>query len=211
MFRDFVPEGVTTRHVVATPWWHQVYGADWAHPAGPGSDVTGREDRPVTHVSWNDAGAFARWCGGRLPTEAEWEHAARGGIDGTRFPWGDEEPDEKNPPCNIWRGTFPDGHASARGCPGTVPVDSYAPNGVGVYQASGNAWEWCGELFRVPGGGAAAKRVTKESRKEGRHVLEGGSYLCHRSYCYRYRVAARTGVRHDTSTGHTGFRVAFGG
>ena len=210
VFRDFVPEGMTTRHVVATPWWHQVHGADWAHPAGPGSDAAGREDHPVTHVSWNDASAFARWCGGRLPTEAEWEHAARGGADGARFPWGDAEPDEESLPCNIWRGTFPHGHASGEGCPGTVPVDAHAPNAAGVYQASGNVWEWCADLFRVPGNGAAGRRATREGRKEGRHVLKGGSYLCHRSYCYRYRVAARTGVRHDTSTGHMGFRVAFG-
>jgi len=209
VFTDFVPDGLAARTVAATPWWHQIHGADWAHPEGPDSGIDGREQHPVTHVSWNDANAFARWCGGRLPSEAEWEHAAAGGIDGARFPWGAAEPDENDLPCNIWRGTFPERHASGRGCPGTVPVQSYAPNNVGLYQASGNVWEWCADLYRLPSNGATARRVLRDSRKEGIHVLKGGSYLCHRSYCYRYRIAARTGVRADSSTGHVGLRVAF--
>lgn len=208
VFRDFVPADLTTRHVVATPWWLQVHGADWAHPGGPGTNVVGRAAHPVTHVSWNDASAFATWSGGRLPTEAEWEHAARGGVDGARFPWGDDEPDEEDLPCNVWRGRFPDGHAAGT-CPGTVSVDAHAPNAAGVYGACGNVWEWCADLFRLPGNGAAARRVAKASRRDARHVLKGGSYLCHRSYCYRYRVAARTGVQADSSTGHVGFRVVF--
>jgi sulfatase modifying factor 1 len=193
--------------VVGTSWWRKVPGADWAHPYGPESTLEGLEDHPVTHVSWNDATAFAHWAKCRLPTEAEWEHAARGGIESARFAWGDDEPDDDTVYCNIWQGQFPAHNTLRDGYFGTAPVDSFKPNGFGLYNTCGNVWEWCSDLLAMPGNSRNAKAFNRESRKLQRHVLKGGSYLCHRSYCYRYRIAARTGVQADSSTGHVGFRV----
>ncbi len=172
------------------PWWRKVEHASWQRPEGPASDVTARADHPVVHVSWNDATAFARWAGGRLPTEAEWEFAARGGLHRKRFPWGDEEPSDARPRCNIWRGDFP--HHSLDEWPGTVPVTAFEPNGYGLYNMAGNVWDWCAD-----------------ERADGEKAIRGGSYLCHRSYCYRYRVAARSANAADSSTGHMGFRLAY--
>jgi formylglycine-generating enzyme required for sulfatase activity len=196
-----VPEGL--------PWWRGVDGASWRMPEGPGSGIETRLDHPVVHVSWNDAAAFAAWCGGRLPSEAEWEHAARGGIADRRFPWGEEEPSDSRILCNIWQGRFPDLDTGADGYRGTAPVDAFAPNPLGFHNMSGNVWEWCEDPFRVRSLGRAGKERDRMAVAERERTLKGGSYLCHISYCYRYRIAARMGRAPDTSTGHTGFRVAY--
>ena len=140
---DFLP----TRGVEAAPWWRQVFGAQWRKPEGPHSSLEGRLDHPVVHVSWNDALAYCAWAGKRLPTEAEWERAARGGLEGKRFPWGDEETPGGLHHCNVWQGTFPDRNTADDGYFGTAPVTAFPPNGFGLYNAVGNAWEWCADWF----------------------------------------------------------------
>ncbi|MFJ3673130.1 formylglycine-generating enzyme family protein [Streptomyces sp. NPDC090106] len=176
-----------------TPWWCAVAGAAWNMPEGPGSSVADRADHPVVHVSWHDAAAYAAWAGRRLPTEAEWEYAARGGLEQKRYPWGDELDPGGAFRCNIWRGTFPTRNTAADGHRGTAPVTAFEPNGFGLYNVSGNVWEWCADPW---------------DRTEASRVIRGGSYLCHRSYCNRYRVAARSANTPDSSSGHTGFRCA---
>jgi formylglycine-generating enzyme required for sulfatase activity len=190
---DDFPE---TAALIGAEWWRQVMGADWAHPEGPGSSTEGREEHPVVHVSWNDAEAFCAWSGTRLPSEAEWEFASRGGLVQARFPWGDElEPDGEHR-MNVWQGTFPTHNTEADGYLGTAPVDSFEPNGYGLHNTSGNVWEWCAGDFRDQRGVVLGK------------AIRGGSYLCHHSYCNRYRVAARTSNTQDSSSGNTGFRCA---
>ena len=209
VFHMFMPPGTAAQRPEGTPWWHAVQGACWSAPEGPGSSVEGRLDHPVVHVAWNDAAAFAAWAGGRLPSEVEWEHAAKGGLEAARFPWGDDEPDDQALFCNIWRGDFPHRNTAADGWIGTAPVDAFAPNGFGLFNMSGNVWEWCADPFRVRSLSAAAKQRNRAATAERERVIKGGSYLCHRSYCYRYRIAARSGRSPDTSAGHTGFRVAY--
>lgn len=191
-------------------WWRKVDGARWDAPEGTGSDLSGRADHPVTHVSWNDAMAFAQWAGGRLPTEAEWERAAQGGLDTPRYPWGDEDPQETGfLPCNIWQGDFPLRNSGADGYRGTAPARSFQPNGYGLYNMAGNVWEWTADRFRIKSLARAARDHQAALGPELRYVTKGGSYLCHHSYCYRYRVAARTHNTPDSSTGHTGFRLVY--
>ncbi|GLO69435.1 hypothetical protein MACH17_09520 [Phaeobacter inhibens] len=190
-------------------WWARVDGASWCAPGGPGSDLTGLEDHPVVHVSWHDAVAFAKWAGGRLPTEAEWEYAGRGGLDQKRYPWGDGSPTDKHR-CNIWRGVFPHENTAADGFAGTCPVDAFKPNRYGLYNMVGNTWEWTADWFSRDY--HALSRVDHDPQGppvgDGK-VLKGGSHLCHKSYCARYRVSARSASAPDMTTGHIGFRVAF--
>lgn len=213
---SFVFHGVLTPELAAVsppsmdaPWWRGVTGACWHAPEGPGSGTAGRETHPVVHVSWHDAAAFSAWAGGRLPTEAEWEHAARGGGDGP-YPWGSREPDDDTfQPCNIWQGRFPDVDTGRDGHRGTAPVLAYAPNAFGLYQMAGNVWEWCADPFRIRSVGRTARARNAAALAQHQRVMKGGSHLCHRSYCHRYRIAARLGLPQDTATGHLGFRVAF--
>ncbi|MFK4808740.1 formylglycine-generating enzyme family protein [Devosia sp. ZW T5_3] len=210
VFFQFLPHDRETQGVVGVEWWRRVEGASWNHPFGPASDLSGIEDHPVVHVSWNDAQAFAGWSGGRLPTEAEWEHAARGGLRNARFPWGDAEPDDTGSfPCNVWQGQFPHRDDAADGYSGLAPAVSFGANGYGLYNMSGNAWEWTADPFRVRSLKRSAQEINERARVEDRKLLKGGSYLCHITYCYRYRIAARTSNTPDTTTGHTGFRLAY--
>lgn len=207
VFHSLSDAPATYQVAAATPWWCKVDGADWAHPLGPGSDWADIRDHPVVHISWNDAMAFARWAGCRLPTEAEWEHAARAGNPDARFPWGSTEPTDEAPLCNIWQGKFPDLNTCVDGYLGTAPARSFDPNEFGLFNMAGNVWEWCADTFKIRSQKRAAREQNASARREGVRLLKGGSYLCHISYCYRYRIAARTGVRADSSTGHTGFRI----
>jgi formylglycine-generating enzyme required for sulfatase activity len=197
-----------TRAVAQAPWWRQVEGAHWRHPEGPHSDLDGRGDHPVVHVSWADAVAYCAWRGGRLPTEAEWEHAARGGLQGKTFPWGDELEPGGHHAMNVFQGAFPGANSIADGYAGTAPVDAFEPNGFGAFNMTGNVWEWCADWFS-PTYYRHSPRRDPQGPPSGTHrVMRGGSYLCHASYCRRYRVAARSANTPDSSTGNLGFRLA---
>lgn len=204
-----VPESVgPTQAVAGVNWWRRVEGACWFAPNGPETEAACLPDHPVVHVSWNDARAYADWVGGRLPSEAEWEHAARAGQGDVRFPWGDAEPDDTDfTPCNIWQGLFPKENTAADGYVTTAPARSFDPNPWGLFNMVGNVWEWTCEPYRV----RSLKRSVKErlSRMKGYKLSKGGSFLCHRSYCYRYRIAARSGTSPDSTTTHHGFRVVW--
>ena len=206
-----VPDHIgPTEGVVGTEWWRRVDGATWATPNGPKTEGDCLPDHPVVQVSWADARAYAAWVGGRLPSEAEWEHAARGGLGDVRFPWGQTEPDDTSTfPCNIWQGRFPKVNTAADGHITTAPAQSFAPNGYGLFNMAGNVWEWTAEPYKVRSMRREAK-AHMEARK-GYKLLKGGSFLCHRSYCYRYRIAARTGNSPDSTTTHQGFRVVWNG
>lgn len=210
VFRDALDPTLRerTRKAMEAPWWHRIEGAAWNRPAGPHSSIEDIMDHPVVHVSWNDASAFAAWAGGRLLTEAEWEFAARGGKD-LAYPWGDEDSPEDEPRCNIWQGTFPGQNLVTDGYEGTAPVDAFEPNGYGLFNMSGNTWEWCVEPFRVKSVSAEGKARDAMARKDGERLLKGGSFLCHRSYCHRYRIAARMGRSPDSTTSHIGFRLGY--
>ena len=191
------------------PWWHRIPGADWRHPEGPDSDLQDRMDHPVVQVSWRDAQAFARWTGGRLPTEAEWEHAARGGAEARRFPWGDAEPDDETILCNIWQGRFPHTNTARDGWERTAPARSFAPNPLGLYNMVGNVWEWTADAFRIRSASRHARARNATAAQHSEKLLKGGSFLCHISYCYRYRIAARTALSPDSAASNAGFRVAY--
>jgi formylglycine-generating enzyme required for sulfatase activity len=206
-----------------TNWWHWTPGASWRHPEGPGSDVAGRAQHPVVHVAYADAEAYASWAGKALPTEAEWELAARGGLDGAAFAWGDEMAPGGRTMANYWQGEFPFHNVSGETQERTSSVGSFPANGHGLYDMAGNVWEWTSDYFRREHPVDAAKPccVPHNPRVDGaaqslvagepgahipRRVIKGGSYLCAPSYCLRFRPAARQSEAIDTSTGHIGFR-----
>ncbi|WP_370290137.1 formylglycine-generating enzyme family protein [Nocardioides sp.] len=189
--------------VAGAEWWAAVDGADWRHPGGPGSDVRRLAAHPVVHVSVHDAEAYCAWAGGRLPSEQEWEYAARGGLEGAIYPWGDEHPDDARARrAVIWEGEFPHRHARGRDAVGTQPVTSLPPNGFGLHHAVGNVWEWTSSCW--DGGALGVVPAVGDADR----VRRGGSYLCHDSYCNRYRVAARDHSAPGDTTGNIGFRVA---
>lgn len=190
-------------------WWQCVDGANWRAIDGPDTkDGVWQPDHPVVQVSWHDANAYAAWVGGRLPTEAEWEAAARGRLGDVHYPWGNDEPDEtQHLPCNIWQGQFPAHNTGQDGYLRTAPVRAFAPNTLGLYNMVGNVWEWTADPFRI-------KSMKQQVRQrlagmKGYRLSKGGSYLCHKSYCYRYRIAARSGSSPDSATPHQGFRVVW--
>jgi len=199
-----------------TAWWRWTPGASWRHPEGPSSSLKGREKHPVVHVSWDDAVAYARWAGKRLPTEAEWEWAARGGLVNKRFVWGDTAPTDHQ--ANIWEGRFPNQNTQADGYAGTAPVESFAANGYGLYDMAGNVWEWCADWYRAdehfklasqgqcenPSGPKAS--LDPDEPTVPKRVTKGGSFLCHISYCESYRPSARRGTAFDSGMSHVGFR-----
>lgn len=203
-------------------WWRWVHGANWKRPQGPGSSIQGKDDHPAVHVSWYDATEYAKWAGKRLPTEAEWEFAARGGLDGKPFTWGDEPLSETKPQTNIWQGRFPDRNSGADGYTRAAPVKQFKPNGYGLYDMAGNVWEWTDDWFRHDTYALRVKRLgegvvadnPKGPKKSfdpsqpytPQRVTRGGSFLCSDSYCSSYRPAARMGTSPDTGLSHTGFR-----
>jgi sulfatase modifying factor 1 len=191
-------------------WWAYVPGANWRHPQGPESDLEGLADHPVVHVSFADASAYAAWAGKSLPSEIEWEYAARGGLDGAAYPWGDEFAPEGRQMANTWQGEFPWQNTALDGYERTSPVMAYPANGYGLYDVAGNVWEWTATRYGSAPGVEEAKSCCIPSSDLSdpgvRHVVKGGSHLCAPSYCLRYRPAARQGQTLDTSTSHIGFR-----
>ena len=207
VFRNQVSHPQAELSVPGAPWWYRVDDATWNRPFGPDAATTAQEDHPAVHVSFNDAQAYCEWSGTRLPTEAEWEYASRGGLEQQTYPWGDELTPDGVHMCNIWQGTFPELDLAEDGYSGTAPVTSYSPNGYGLYTTIGNVWEWCADYFDAEWHVMASPLNPVGPPAGTKRVLKGGSYLCHASYCRRYRNAARTGNAPDTSGGNIGFRV----
>lgn len=200
-------------------WWRWQGGADWRHPEGPDSSIEGKDDHPVVHVSWFDASAYAEWAGMRLPTEAEWEYAARGGLNQKPYVWGEEAVDQGTVKINIWEGRFPVENTAKDGFTSTSPVDHFKPNGYGLYDMAGNVWEWVNDWYRPDTYARRAASETPAVNPQGpdnsydpqepytsKRVTRGGSFLCNDSYCSGYRPSARMKTSPDTSLVHTGFR-----
>jgi sulfatase modifying factor 1 len=214
-------------------WWAWTPGADWRHPTGPGSTLEGLEDHPVVHVAWDDVRAYCDWAEAQLPTEAEWEYAARGGLDGAPYSWGWDDPQETSPIANTWQGAFPYANSVLDGWPRTSPVGSYPPNGYGLLDMIGNVWEWTSDWYATSHvdkrtsesgspGCCTMGRADVEAREKSvdqrqpqfaipRKVVKGGSHLCTREYCFRYRPAARQPQPIDTGMSHLGFRTVLRG
>ena len=225
-FPDAKPELLVPGSVVFSPpaeevpltdpsgWWRYVPGANWRHPEGPHSTIEGREKHPVVHVAWHDAVAYAKWAGKRLPTEAEWEYASRGGLDRQRYVWGNEQTPGGKWQANIWQGHFPNENTGADGFKGTAPVASFPPNGYGLYDTAGNVWEWCADWYRPdyyarsPAKNPPGPEDSVDPDEPGvkKRVQRGGSYLCSDVYCSGYRPSARMKCTPDTGLSHTGFR-----
>jgi formylglycine-generating enzyme required for sulfatase activity len=201
-----------------TQWWRWTPGACWQHPEGPDSDLKGRDDHPAVHISWDDAVAYAKWAGKRLPTEAEWEFAARGGLARKPYIWGDEAPSETQIFANIWQGEFPHQNSAEDGFVRTSPAKSFAANGYGLYDMAGNVWEWCQDYYRADVYKSDAKSdvtINPTGPTESfdprnpyarSRAQRGGSFLCNDAYCSRYRPSARHGLSPDTGMSHVGFR-----
>ncbi|WP_231604456.1 formylglycine-generating enzyme family protein [Salinibacterium sp. SWN139] len=205
------PEEDIMGRAAGAPWWFGVTGADWKHPGGRNSSLEGLGDHPAVHISFNDAEAYCAWAGRRLPTEAEWEYASRGGLDQTKYPWGDDEMDAGGWRTNIFQGDFPRTNTLDDGYLTTAPVRTFEPNGYGLFQTVGNVWEWCSDWYdanyyaTLP---VDAPTANPSGPSEGTvRVLRGGSYLCHISYCNRYRNSARSQNTPDSSMGNAGFRT----
>ena len=189
------------------PWWLEVEGACWQRPQGPGSGIQDSLDHPVVHVSWTDATAYCAWAGLRLPTEARWEYAARGGLVQARYPWGNEFEPGGQRQCNTWQGVFP-AQPQPGWTPGPMAARSFEANGYGLYQMVGNVWQWCADGFNPRYHQETALHDPRVDAATGQRAQRGGSFLCHDSYCDRYRVAARSSNAPMSATSHCGFRVA---
>jgi formylglycine-generating enzyme required for sulfatase activity len=201
-----------------TNWWRWMPGASWKHPEGPGSSIAGKYNHPVVHVSWDDAQAYARWAGKRLPTEAEWEFASRGGLAGKKYAWGDELQPAGKTLANTWQGHFPETNTDEDGFPRTSPVKSFPANGFGLYDMMGNVWEWCSDWYRpdtyrldsnplpVQNPTGPEKSYDPAEPYQPKRVTRGGSFLCSANFCTNYRPSARRGTATDSGMSHLGFR-----
>jgi formylglycine-generating enzyme len=225
-FPDAPPDMLVAGSVVFNPppgvvslenhyiWWKWVPDANWRHPEGPGSSINGRERHPVVHVSWIDAMAYANWTGKRLPTEAEWEVASRGGLERKSYSWGDDQTPGGQWKANIWQGRFPNENTQADGFPVTAPVGSFTANGYGLYDMAGNVWEWCSDWYRADSYATGSKTnptgpidsFDPNEPNVPKKIMRGGSYLCSDLYCTGYRPSARMKSSPDTGLSHTGFR-----
>ncbi len=211
----FIPPDDGAQQIPYMSWWHWVPGANWQHPSGPDSTIADRGNYPVVHIAYDDAVAYAKWTGKQLPTEAQWEYAARGGRKNNIFTWGNEYSAKK---ANTWQGKFPFINEKQDGYEGTAPVESFPPNDYGLYDMTGNVWEWTNDWFQVertamthsvnPQGPSQTESFDPKKPGDGAvHVIKGGSFLCAKNYCSRYRPAARESQAPDTGTSHIGFRL----